>query len=105
MIRVALLSIILIGCSPAKEKIPPPMAIEASSGKVIIYQLLPRLFGNKKNTNKVYGTRDENGVGKFNDINDLALSAIKRMGVTHVWYTGVIEHALLTDYSALWNSH
>ena len=76
------------------------MAIEASSGKMVIYQLLPRLFGNKKTTNKVNGTKDENGVGKFNDISDVALSAIKKMGVTHVWYTGVIEHALLTDYTA-----
>lgn len=75
------------------------MAIEASSGKMIIYQLLPRLFGNRNTTNKFYGTKEENGVGKFNDITDVALSEIKKMGVTHIWYTGVIEHALLTDYT------
>ena len=45
------------------------MPIEASSGKMIIYQLLPRLFGNRNTTNKFYGTKEENGVGKFNDIN------------------------------------
>ncbi len=95
-----LIAVLPLGCSKPKERIPPPMENTKASGKIIIYQLLPRLFGNKKTTNIVYGTRDENGVGKFRDINDAALSAIKKMGVTHVWYTGVIEHALLTDYSA-----
>ena len=74
--------------------------MEKSSGKIVIYQLLPRLFGNKKNINKPYGTREENGVGKFNDINAKALKGIHDMGVSHVWYTGVIEHALLTDYTS-----
>lgn len=48
----------------------------------------------------MYGTLDENGVGKFNDIDSTALAGIKELGVTHVWYTGVIEHATLTDYTA-----
>src|SRR5690606_13958334 len=43
---------------------------------------------------------EENGVGKFNDITPEALKAIRELGVTHIWYTGVIEHATLTDYSA-----
>src|ERR1700760_1640144 len=68
--------------------------------KLIIYQLLPRLFGNTKTINKIYGSVDENGSGKFNDINDKALTALKGMGFTHVWYTGIIEHATMTDYSA-----
>ena len=68
--------------------------------KLIIYQLLPRLFGNKTNLNKTYGSIEENGVGKLNDITDQALVEIKKMGFTHVWYTGVIEHATMTDYSA-----
>src|SRR3954468_25107911 len=67
--------------------------------KLIIYQLLPRLFGNANATNKTYGSLEENGVGKLNDINDKALQEIKKMGFTHVWYTGVIEHATMTDYS------
>src|SRR5476651_353559 len=67
--------------------------------KLIIYQLLPRLFGNTKTLNKTYGSIEENGVGKFNDINDKALQEIKKMGFTHVWFTGVIEHATMTDYS------
>jgi len=68
--------------------------------KLVIYQLLPRLFGNTKTLNKTYGSIDENGVGKFNDITDKALQEIRLMGFTHVWYTGVIEHATMTDYTA-----
>ncbi|MBS1503087.1 MAG: alpha-amylase [Bacteroidetes bacterium] len=67
--------------------------------KLIIYQLLPRLFGNTNQLNKYYGSIEENGSGKFNDISDNALREIKKMGFTHVWYTGVIEHATMTDYS------
>lgn len=68
--------------------------------KFIIYQIFTRLFGNQNPTNKVYGTLAENGSGKFNDIDDTALAALKDFGATHLWYTGVLEHATLTDYSA-----
>ncbi|WP_316746208.1 alpha-amylase family glycosyl hydrolase [Pedobacter gandavensis] len=68
--------------------------------KPVIYQLLPRLFGNKQSQQITYGTIQENGVGKFADINNKALDGIKELGVSHVWYTGVIAHASLTDYSA-----
>lgn len=70
------------------------------SGKIIIYQLMTRLFGNKVTSCKRHGTIEENGVGKFNDINAQALEGIRELGVTHVWYTGVVEHATLTDYTA-----
>ncbi|MDZ7647411.1 MAG: alpha-amylase family protein [Cytophagales bacterium] len=67
---------------------------------MIVYQMMTRLFGNQTTTNKPYGTIEENGVGKFADINEVALKGIRDLGVTHVWYTGVIEHATLTDYTA-----
>jgi glycosidase len=67
--------------------------------KMIVYQMFTRLFGNTKTSNKPYGTLEENGVGKFKDINEKALSELKNMGITHVWYTGVIEHATMTDYT------
>ena len=35
----------------------------------------------------------------MNDINDRVLASIHSLGVTHVWYTGIIEHATTTDYS------
>ncbi|HSU51797.1 MAG TPA: alpha-amylase family glycosyl hydrolase, partial [Segetibacter sp.] len=68
--------------------------------KLIIYQMMVRLFGNKNTTNKFYGSKEENGVGKFNDITDKALDELKKLGISHVWYTGVIEHATMTDYTA-----
>jgi glycosidase len=91
---------ILLGCTKPKEEIPPVNTMEKSSGKMVIYQAFTRLFGNKTTTNKTYGTIEENGVGKFNDISPFALKSLKELGITHVWYTGVIEHAILTDYSA-----
>ena len=68
--------------------------------KFVIYQVLPRLFGNLTTTNKHNGTLMEIGCGKFNSFTAKALSEIKSLGVTHVWYTGVIEHATQTDYTA-----
>lgn len=68
--------------------------------KLVVYQVFTRLFGNQNTTNKFYGTIEENGSGKFNDITDVALKALKEFGISHVWYTGIIEHATLTDYSS-----
>jgi len=67
--------------------------------KIVVYQIFTRLFGNTNGTNIPYGTMEENGVGKFNDINDKALTSLAKMGVTHIWYTGVLEHAVMHDYS------
>lgn len=61
--------------------------------KPIIYQLLPRTFGNYNETRRPNGTREENGCGKFADITAKALKSISDLGATHVWYTGVIRHA------------
>ena len=71
----------------------------ASTEKILIYQVLPRLFGNRNVTNKVNGTIVENGCGKFRDFDAKTLRRIREMGFTHVWYTGVIRHATKTDYS------
>ncbi|OQY08704.1 MAG: alpha-amylase [Fusobacteriia bacterium 4572_132] len=67
--------------------------------KIIIYQMMTRLFGNSSDGNKKNGTIEENGVGKFNDITEKALVSLKKMGISHIWYTGVIEHATMTDYT------
>jgi glycosidase len=74
--------------------------MDKSNSKIIVYQMMTRLFGNKTTLNVPYGTIEQNGVGKFNDVNDAALRGIKELGVSHVWYTGVIEHAVLTDYTS-----
>lgn len=71
----------------------------AQHKKIMIYQLLPRLFGNQQQNNVPYGTIEQNGSGKFADINGKALDGIKELGTTHVWFTGVISHGTLTDYS------
>ena len=68
--------------------------------KIIIYQVLPRLFGNKNHTRKVGGTVAENGCGKFNNFTPSVLKGLREAGYSHVWYTGVIRHATMTDYSA-----
>ena len=70
------------------------------SVKPIIYQLLPRLYTNYCPTPVHNGTLEQNGSGKLNAITDKVLRDIKSLGTTHVWYTGVIEHAHDADYSA-----
>jgi len=68
--------------------------------KIVIYQVFIRLYGNTHAINKKWGTIQENGVGRFTDINNKALKAIRELGVTRIWYTGVLHHAMVTDYSA-----
>ena len=61
--------------------------------KPIIYQLLPRLFTNYNETRRHGGSIQENGCGTLNGITTKALRAIRDLGATHVWYTGIIRHA------------
>lgn len=68
--------------------------------KAIIYQVFTRLFGNRCATRCPNGTLGDNGSGKFDDFSDDVLARISQLGVTHVWYTGVIRHATQTDYSS-----
>ncbi|OBS99457.1 alpha-amylase [Vibrio tasmaniensis] len=63
-----------------------------------IYQVFTRLFGNQNTQNTPWGTVEQNGVGKFSDFTDTALTEIKELGITHIWYTGVPHHALINDY-------
>ncbi|WP_133405975.1 alpha-amylase family protein [Parashewanella tropica] len=90
----------LLGCKSSTEpKSEVVTSQNADSHKPVVYQMFTRLFGNKNSTNKEWGTKEENGVGKFLDIDDTALNAIKNLGVSHVWYTGVLHHALVADYT------
>ena len=68
--------------------------------KHIIYQLLPRTWANFCEHQVQNGSLTENGCGKLNSITTKALTRIRQLGATHVWYTGIIEHATQTDYSA-----
>lgn len=71
----------------------PKSESEVMTFKPVVYQIFTRLYGNKNPTNKPWGTIADNGVGKFNDIDDIALNSIKDLGVPH--------HALIGDYSAI----
>jgi len=71
-----------------------------NDNKIVVYQVFTRLFGNTNTTNKPWGTIEENGVGKFADFTTKALEELKALGVTHIWFTGVLHHALTTDYTA-----
>nr|WP_298997026.1 alpha-amylase family protein [uncultured Allomuricauda sp.] len=74
--------------------------VESITGrKAVVYQVFTRLFGNTNTTNKPWGTIEENGVGKFSDFTETALSEIKNLGVTHIWYTGIPHHAVINDYT------
>lgn len=75
------------------------------AGKVVVYQMFTRLFGNTNTSNQPWGTIEQNGVGKFNDINEAALKGIKELGASYVWYTGILHHAVIHDYSAYGISH
>ncbi|ABL99865.1 alpha-amylase family protein [Shewanella amazonensis] len=75
------------------------MKQQASTPSPLVYQLLPRVFGNQNLTNTPWGSIEENGSGKFADIDEVVLADLKHLGVSHVWYTGVLHHASVTDYS------
>ena len=67
--------------------------------KITIYQVLPRLYGNTTANNIPGGDIHENGCGKLGDFTPEALKRIKDFGFTHIWYTGLLEHATQTDYT------
>ncbi len=69
------------------------------SRKMIIYQVFPRWFDNRNEHVVKNGSIAENGVGKFSSFTPKALTEIKSLGITHIWYTGVLEHATKTNYT------
>lgn len=98
-----LLMVFMLGsCSMQEDTqaVKPDEPARPASGKIVIYQVFTRLFGNTNTTNKPWGTIEENGVGKMNDFDDRALEAIRDLGVTHIWYTGIPHHAVITDYTS-----
>ena len=68
--------------------------------KIILFQIFTRLFGNDNTQCVPNGSIEQNGCGKLANFTPEALAAIKKLGTTHVWYTGIIEHATQTDYSS-----
>ncbi|MCQ8877095.1 alpha-amylase family protein [Pseudoalteromonas shioyasakiensis] len=95
-------SLLLAACSqPSDTKVDEQQATKQQDeySKPVVYQVFTRLFGNTQTANVPWGTKQQNGVGTFSDFNDAALAGIKELGTTHIWYTGVLHHALVGDYS------
>ncbi|MGM9738887.1 MAG: alpha-amylase family glycosyl hydrolase [Candidatus Cryptobacteroides sp.] len=65
--------------------------------KITIYQLFPRQWGNPDISQKTNGKLSENGCGHFSGIDRESLDYIKSLGITHVWFTGIIRHATKTS--------
>ena len=90
----------IFGCNQDNKTEPiKTKETKTMTNKTVVYQVFTRLFGNTNTNNKPWGTIEENGVGKFNDFTDKALNEIKELGVTHIWYTGVPHHDVITDYT------
>ena len=71
-------------------------------GKTIVYQILPRLWGNLSKPVKG-GSLKQNGCGRFSSLDQASLDYLHgRLGVTHVWLTGIIRHALGEEVSGGW---
>ena len=64
-----------------------------------IYQLFPRLFGNRNTYCVQHGSISENGCGHFADIDENALRSLSGLGFSHIWLTGVLRHATQTEYN------
>ena len=100
IIALILLVSLVFSCNnEPKQTIKTEETKSVMKKKEVIYQVFTRLFGNTNTNNKPWGTLEENGVGKFNDFTDKALAEIKDLGVTHIWYTGVPHHDVITDYT------
>ena len=67
----------------------------------VVYQLVVRLFGNTNETRAVDGTITQNGSGHFSDVTTERLQSIRALGATHVWLTGALRQATLTDWSSV----
>ena len=73
--------------------------------KPIIYQVLPRLWGNDCENPVENGSLSENGTGKFSDIDDASLDYFKWLGCSHIWYTGVLRHSTQASEQGCTASH
>lgn len=97
---IMLVFTLCFACKDEPKQTPEPtMTNRELKKKEVVYQVFTRLFGNINSNNKPWGTIEENGVGKFNDFTAQALQEIKDLGVTHIWYTGVPHHDVITDYT------
>jgi glycosidase len=95
-LSLAALAATLVSCESNSPEITETEAMKPQ--KIVVYQVFTRLFGNTNTNNKPWGTKEENGLGKFNDFTDTALEEIKKLGISHIWYTGVPHHGVIGDF-------
>jgi glycosidase len=76
------------------------MSVKATSEKFVVYQMMFHLWGNKQTKLVRNGSYKSNGVTKFKDISDVALKALHTKGITHLYATGLLEHATMEDFMA-----
>ena len=67
--------------------------------KLIIYQMMFHLWGNTTTNPQKNGDSITNGTTKFNDVSNKALKVLHDKGFTHLYTTGIVEHATKEDYS------
>lgn len=81
--------------------IHPLMAQKSvKTDKHVVYQMMFHLWGNQQTEVKKNGSVAENGVTKFKDISVKGLQVLKRKGYSHLYATGILEHATMEDFSA-----
>ena len=68
--------------------------------RLMIYQVLPRLLTNMTGNCEPNGALERNGSGKLNDYTSSLLASIRDLGINCIWYTGIIENATKSDFSA-----
>jgi glycosidase len=69
------------------------------SNKLIIYQMMFHLWGNTNPNPQKNGNALTNGTTKFIDVSIKALAQLYQKGFTHLYTTGIIEHATKEDYT------
>lgn len=67
--------------------------------KKVIYQIFTRLYCNTARKQLPGGSIADNGCGKMESFTPEILAEIKGNGYTDIWFTGLIAHASVTDYS------
>ncbi|MCX6194023.1 MAG: alpha-amylase family glycosyl hydrolase [Cytophagales bacterium] len=81
--------------------IHPLMAQKAmKTDKLVVYQMMFHLWGNQQTEVKRNGSAADNGVTKFKDVSVKGLKALKKKGYSHLYTTGILEHATMEDFSS-----
>lgn len=75
--------------------------VNQANDKIVVYQMMFHLWGNTNEKPVLNGSLKQNGVTKFSDISTKALKTLKSRGITHLYMTGLIEHATMEDLTDL----